>query len=112
MTTTSTIQPSELAYRELEADIYRLLRNLKPTIADDYRASDDPDDKLPGMQVTIGATVQDDGTFQWDYQTGDNSFSGGAYRHATWGIGYLYRRSNCRELAASIVSEIADDLSY
>lgn len=108
----TTIQPTELAYRELEADIYRLLRNLKPTIADDYRCSDAPDDNKPGMCVTIGATLQDDGTFRWGYQTGDNSYTGGAYCHATWGIGYLYRRSNCREVAASIVSEIADGLTY
>jgi hypothetical protein len=86
------------------ADIARLLVSLKADIDDDFRCSDDPDDDKPGMQVTIGA--DDNGT--WNYQTGDTQFTGGAYGHKHWGIAYLYRNSNCRELARGVVEEIKD----
>jgi hypothetical protein len=103
--------PTEATYRKLAREIRALLISLKPTIADDYRATDDPDDDKPGMAVTVGATVTDGGEISWSYQTGDNSYSGGAYGHATWGVGYLYRRSNCAEVADSMVDEIADQLN-
>lgn len=78
-----------------------LLRALKADIADDYRCTDDPDDKTPGMLVTFG--LSPDGT--WSYQTGDNSFTGGAYGHRYWGLAYLNRRSNSKELAQSAFNE-------
>jgi hypothetical protein len=84
--------------------ITRLLIGLKATIGNDYRCTDDPDDDTPGMLVTIGASP--DGS--WHYQTGDNSYSGGAYGHPAWGLCYLYRRSNCAELARGAVDEIAE----
>ena len=36
----------------------KLFKALKQDIDDDYRASDDPDDNTPGMQVTIGFTPE------------------------------------------------------
>jgi hypothetical protein len=86
--------------------ITALLRRLKRTIADDYRCTDDPDDNTPGMLVAVGASP--DGS--WNYQTGDNSFSGGAYGHRFWGLVYLYRRTNCREAARQCVEDIADQM--
>lgn len=106
----TTIQPSDKQWRAFERELTALLKDLKPTICDDYRATDDPDDNLPGMCVTVGATIQDDGTISWSYQTGDNSYSGGAYGHSSWGIGYLYRRSSCASVAADIASDLANNL--
>jgi len=83
-----------------------LLRELKTQIADDYRCSDDPEDTTPGMLVTFG--LSPDGT--WSYQTGDNSFTGGAYGHAYWGLAYLYRRSNCKALAQHAFDEAAEQI--
>jgi len=102
---------TEQEYKRLENQIVRLLKALKPDIGDEYRASDDPDDNTPGMCITVGATPQSDGVLSWSYQTGDNSFTGGAYGHANWGVGYLYRRSNCKEVASDIVSEIAESIA-
>jgi len=87
-----------------KGEIVRLLKALKADICDDYRCSDDPDDKLPGMCVTIGASV--DGS--WHYQTGDNSFTGGAYGHRHWAVVYLYRRSDSIALAQDALNELAD----
>lgn len=79
-----------------------LLRSLKADIADDYRATDDPEDSTPGMLVTFGLDPQ---TGKWGYQTGDNSFTGGAYSFPVWGLAYLYRRSNAKETAREAMSD-------
>ncbi len=87
----------------------RLFKALKQDIGDDYRASDDPEDNTPGMCVTIGFTPEsEDNDASWSYQTGDNSYSGGAYSHPHWAVVSLYRRSNCKELANDCASQIYD----
>lgn len=83
-------------------DIRALLIELKSSVGDDYRASDDPDDTTPGMQVTIATT---DGK-AWTYQTGDNSYSGSCYHYRHWHVLSLYRRSDCTALAREAVSEL------
>jgi hypothetical protein len=85
---------------------------LKPQIADEYRCTDDPDDQTPGMLVTIGFTPStEDKACSWHYQTGDNSYTGGAYGHRHWAVIYLYRRSNSRELAKQAADEIAESVA-
>ena len=87
----------------------RLFKALKGDIADEYRASDDPDDNTPGMCVTIGFTpASEECEASWSYQTGDNSFTGGAYGHPHWAVVSLYRRSNSRELAKDCADQIAE----
>jgi hypothetical protein len=83
-----------------------LLRLLKRDICDDYRCTDDPDDNTPGMVVTFG--LDSDGG--WSYQTGDNSFSGGAYGYVYWGVAYLNRRSNCKDLAREAFNDAAEQM--
>ncbi len=82
-------------------EVRELLISLKADICDDFRASDDIDDNLPGMMVTIGYSNGD-----WGYQTGDNSFSGGAYGYRHWAVVHLYRRSNCRTLARDVIDQL------
>jgi hypothetical protein len=81
-----------------------LLRLLKRDIGDDYRC--DEEATTPSMLITFG--LSDDGS--WNYQTGDNSFTGGAYGHPYWGLTYLDRRSNCKELAQSTFDEAAEQM--
>lgn len=88
-------------------EVSALLRSLKADIGDEYRASDDPEDNTPGMCVTIGVDPE---TGAWSYQTGDNSYIGGAYGYHYWGIGYLYRRSNSRDVARSMIDDAADQI--
>ncbi len=77
---------------------------MKKNIQSDDRACED--DTLPGILVTVGADENDDGSFSWNYQTGDNSYTGGAYGFPHWAVISLYRRSNCRALALDAVNEI------
>lgn len=86
-----------------------LFKALKADIRDEYRASEDED--TPGMCVTIGFTPDsEDCEASWSYQTGDNSFTGGAYGHAHWAVVSLYRRSNSKELAEECADQIAETL--
>lgn len=89
-------------------EIVSLLTAIKGDIADDYRCTDDPDDDTPGMCVTIGASP--DG--RWSYQTGDNSFMGGAYGHPVWGVVYLTRDTDPEEAADTALDEIAEQMEY
>lgn len=91
----------------------RLFKALKREIEDDYRA-DEFNDK-PGMCVTIGFTPaecdpgnEESKAASWSYQTGDNSYTGGAYCHPHWAVVSLYRRSNSRELAEDCAEQIAE----
>ena len=84
--------------RDLEA----LLKSLKPTISDDCRSHEEA--TIPGLAVTIGAECTPNG-ITWNYQTGDNSYTGAAYGFAHWGICDLHRRDNSRKLAEDIVEQ-------
>ena len=93
------------------ADWAKLLASLQGDICDDYRCSDDPNDDTPGMCVTFGFTPEDDERdASWSYQTGDNSFTGGAYGHPYWGVVSLYRDTDPVEAATEAASEIAEQI--
>jgi UDP-N-acetylglucosamine 2-epimerase len=86
-------------------EITNLLMSLKCDIEDDFRAYED--DELPGMLITVGGEALKDG-IAWSYQTGDNSFTGGAYGYQQWAVVSLHRRSNCKELAKDIYEQLFD----
>ena len=86
-------------------DLVNLFTALIPEIADDYRATDDPDDTEPGMMVTVAT---DDNVIEWNYQTGDNSFTGGAYGLPHWAVLYLSRDSDPAELANDTAMQWAE----
>jgi hypothetical protein len=87
-------------------DLYRLCRRIKPTISDEFLAFED--DEEPGIQLTVG---HDPATNEWDYQTGDNSYSGGAYAYPNWAVVGIYRNSNCQDLAVEILDQL-EELAY
>lgn len=94
--------PSRTHLVAFRRDMEALLKSLKPTIGDEYRSH--PEATLPSIAVTIGAELTPDG-IAWNYQTGDNSYTGGAYGFKHWGIVDLYRRDNSRRLADDIVEQ-------
>lgn len=86
-------------------ELSALIRAIKKTIHNDYRAYED--DERPGILLTIGCSYDK----SWNYQTGDNSFTGGAYGHPYWGVGAIYRNSNSVELAKEIIEDCRNQLS-
>jgi hypothetical protein len=79
-----------------------LFRALKKDIHDDFRAEGMV---VPSMDVTVGWTAE---TGAWNYQTGDNSFTGGAYGHRDWAVVVLTRRSNSRDIAVDVRDQLSD----
>lgn len=66
--------------------------------------------RTKGLHITLGITPSEDG-LSWDYQTGDNSFTGGAYGHPHWVLLYLMGRSNCKELSKEAVEQLKELLA-
>ena len=63
--------------------------------------------ETPCVDVTIGCTFDfAEGCISWSYQTGDNSFTGGAYGHPEWFNTSILSRSNCKDLAKGLIEEI------
>lgn len=84
-------------------ELYSLVRDYKKAIDDDCRAYEDSE--KPGILLTVGA----DGKGKWGFQSGDTSFSGGAYGFPFWGQVEINRGSNCRQLARDLFNEILDE---
>lgn len=95
--------------QEFRADMVRLVAALIPDIGDEYRAyKPDPysDDDKPSMLLTIGADASG-----WGYQTGDNSYTGGAYGFADWSSVAICRDSDPENVADEIIAKFPDDWS-
>ena len=97
----------------LTAEICDLLKSLKRSedwrrLRQDWRRIADPTEhgETPYVQVTVGANEAG----EWGWQTGDNSYVGGAYGYPYWGVVFLTGRSNCRQLAEDCVSEIMEQI--
>lgn len=65
------------------ADVVRLVAAIQDTIGPDDRI-EGTDGDIPGVDITIGVDPE---RGRWGYQTGDNSFTGGAYLYPVWGVG-------------------------
>lgn len=87
-----------------------LVREIKKGISPEYRASDDPNDETPAILLTIGADGK--GRNNWSYQTGDNSYSGGAYHYPYWGVVDVTRACNSREVAKDIINQLEELMAY
>lgn len=86
-------------------DVMRgFLSEMKEHIHDDSRATED-DDK-PSIMLTIGCNGID--PHKWGWQSGDNSYTGGAYGHPIWAVVSLYRNTHCDELAREVRSQFEE----
>jgi hypothetical protein len=56
-----------------------------------------------GMQLTIGTNGD-----SWGWQTGDNSFTGGAYSYPHWGVVYIFEDTTADDLAKEALDQIDD----
>jgi hypothetical protein len=84
-------------------EMFELVSDVQGDICDDFLAFEDDDE--PGIQLTVG--LSPDGS--WDYQTGDNSYTGGAYGHPVWAVVGVYRESDPSAVAADILDQLAEE---
>lgn len=88
-------------------ELYKLCRATKDSIEDNFRASEE--DTEPSTLLTVG--TDQTGNIGGS-QTGDNSFTGGAYGSPIWAVVYVYRCSNCHDLAVELQEQIVEQLQY
>jgi hypothetical protein len=96
---------------EVIAEWARLLTSLKADIDPAGPFADGDGEDIPALDVTFGVTVCDDGNLSWGYQTGDNSFTGGAYGHPYWGVVYLTRDADVMEIARAAMEECMEGVT-
>ncbi len=60
---------------------------------------------LVSLCLTVGWSPD---TGKWSYQTGDNSYTGGAYGHPIWAVVWITADSVPAEVAEEILNELAD----
>lgn len=92
---------------ELRNDMLELARRLIPTIGDEYRAHEESEE--PSMAVTVGCECPSADSMSWNYQTGDISFSGGAYLFEFWGSADLHRDTKPEDFADEVISSLEEN---
>ena len=99
------MKPKLPSIRELSA-LVRHVSQQVPRVSDsdaaDYRMDED---SLPSIDLTIG---WDPETGDWSYQTGDNSFTGGAYGYPVWAVTSVYRRQDSRAVARDLIDQLCE----
>lgn len=84
------------------AALSALIRSIKPKICDDYVECEGD---TPSICLTIGHNPE---SGEWSYQTGDNSYIGGAYGYPNWAVDYVTRRCDSRQLARDLIDELRE----
>jgi hypothetical protein len=87
-------------------ELAALVRAVKRTIRDEYRA--DECEERPSVSLTVGWKPSG----AWSYQTGDNSYTGGAYGYPHWGVVTVYRRSDSSAVARDIRYQLAELVAW
>lgn len=87
-------------------DIRELVAEVRKGIHSDCRCSEDPEDNEPGICLTVGADVNG----SWSWQTGDNSFTGGAYHYPHWAV-VCVRQDDSDQLDSDILEQLAEAFS-
>ena len=88
-------------------DLSAIIKHLKKQIDDDCIQEGDT---IPSIDITIGYTPRtEDEQESWSYQSGDNSYSGGAYGHPIWAVATVYRRSDSLELAKELIRDLGNE---
>ena len=85
---------------ELVRHVAKQVPRANDSDADDYRMDQY---SLPSIDLTIGWSPE---TGAWSYQTGDNSFTGGAYGYPIWAVTSVYRRQDSRAVARDLIDQL------
>lgn len=93
-----TIRELSALVRHIAAQVPRKSDSDARAYIDTYRG-----DYLPSIDLTIG---WDPETGDWGYQTGDNSYTGGAYGYPVWAVTSIYRRQDSRAVARDLIDQL------
>ena len=87
-------------------EVYSEIKQFIFSGIDDFRGEYDGLD----LTVAVGATGRGDQADQWNYQTGDNSFTGGAYGLPYWAVTTIWPDTDPVELYNDIIDQLEEQL--
>lgn len=88
--------------KEISTDVYNDIRAFIDMNIEDWQK-----DAEEFEYIDLTVAISDDGS-KWNYQTGDNSFTGGAYSLPIWGVTSIYPNSTAEAVASEIINQIED----
>lgn len=92
----------------LKKEFTELFKQLKKQI-DSNTLVETGDGFVQGIDVTIGFYYdRETDEVDWNFQTGDNSFTGPCYSFSDWVTTTLFRKSNSAAIAQEVVDEISN----
>lgn len=112
-----------------KADLVRLIDAIRPQAGYWPARVDEPisDAVFPTEEAAIESEEQATGAVpasvcltvgwspesgSWSWQTGDNSYTGGAYGHPIWGVAWVTHDSSADAVAEEILEELAEQSVY
>lgn len=98
-------------------DLRQIITALMEEYRDDYYEDpNDPDDLIhlnDPMMLTIGVSVDPETNLvSWGWQSGDNSYTGGAYSHLYWGVVYYMSDAPPEEHLNCIIDDLINALPW
>ena len=104
--------PPERVYDpSFKEDLVKIIES----IATEYEKYYKDDEEIEYLQLTVGTNgdvCEVSGSLQYGYQTGDNSYTGGAYGFRTWGLGFIDDETDPDEQADEIIEQLSEHLAY
>ena len=86
---------------EVKTDIYDFINQYLPEFKRDSKEYD-------GLDITFATNDEGD---TWSYQTGDNSYTGGAYGLPHWSVSFIDTETVASELYSDVINQLEDLLS-
>jgi hypothetical protein len=80
-------------------DLRDLIISVKPNI-------DGPE----GLDLTV--STNGESRERWGWQTGDNSFTGGAYSYRNWAVVTIFKRSDATAIAHDIRRQLSESVEF
>lgn len=99
----------EIYSTNIKPSLVSLIERLKQDIElnpKDFTESED-DDAAPYIKITIACNAD---LKDWQFQTGDNSYSGACYHRKHWGIIDVFQDSDAALVADYLISDMLDML--
>lgn len=91
------------------------LKSIIDSIATDYAENYKDDEEVDYILLTVGTNgelCEVSGSVLFGAQTGDNSYTGGAYGYRNWGLGYIDDESDHDDVADGIIEQLSEALAY
>ena len=91
------------------------LETIVTQIVTEYKQYYKEDKDVEYIQLTVGTNgdlCEVSGSTLYGYQTGDNSYTGGAYGYRHWGVAEINDESDPEEVVEDICEQLAEHLAY